>query len=129
LVVNTLVNAPDITVVGLGGILRRSEMSMIGHITEQALGEVHAHRIVMGIHALDIEYGLSNDYLPETKTDRAILAHGGEVTIVADHTKCGRKSTAFVAPITGMHRLVTDEKTPADFIAALERLGIEVVIA
>jgi DeoR/GlpR family transcriptional regulator of sugar metabolism len=30
--------------VGLGGILRPSEMSMIGHLTEQALAEVNAHK-------------------------------------------------------------------------------------
>lgn len=128
LVINTLTDIPDITVVGLGGILRKSELSMIGHITEQALAEVHADKIIMGIRALDIQRGLTNDYLPETRTDRAILARGGEVIIVADHTKCGRASTAFVAPITAMHKLVTDTSAPSDFVAALTAIGIEVLV-
>ncbi len=129
LVINALANAPNITVVGLGGVLRLSEMSMIGHITEQALAEVRAHKIIMGIRALDIKQGLTNDYLPETRTDRAILARGGEVIIVADHSKCERVSTAFVAPITAIHKLVTDSKTPPTFIKALVPKGIEVVVA
>jgi DeoR/GlpR family transcriptional regulator of sugar metabolism len=128
LVINTLADAPGITLVGLGGILRHSEMSMIGHITEQALAEVHAHKIIMGIRALDVERGLTNDYLPETMTDRAILARGGEVIIVADHTKCGRLSTAFVAPITAMHKLITDAKAPSDLVEALRAKGIEVLV-
>jgi len=128
-VLNILADMPDITLVGLGGVLRQSEMSMIGHITEQALQEVHAHKIIMGIRALDIERGLTNDYLPETMTDRAILAQGGEVIIVADHTKCGRVSTALVAPISAMHKLVTDPKTPAKFVEALKLNNIEVIIA
>jgi DeoR/GlpR family transcriptional regulator of sugar metabolism len=101
---------------------------MIGHLTEQALAEVHAHKIILGIRALDIEHGLTNDYLPETMTDRAILARGGEVIIVADHTKCGRVSTAFVAPITAMQTLVTDTKAPSDFVAALTSRGIKVLV-
>jgi DeoR/GlpR family transcriptional regulator of sugar metabolism len=129
LVINTLANIPEITVVSLGGLLRQSEMSMIGHITEQALAEVHAHKIIIGIRALDVEHGLTNDYLPETMTDRAILACGDEVIIVADHTKCGRVSTASVAPITIINKLVTDTKAPSDFIEALEANGVEVIRA
>ena len=129
LVVNTLVNLPEITVVCLGGLLRQSEMSMIGHITEQSLTQVHAQKIIIGIRALDVEHGLTNDYLPETMTDRAILAHGGEVIIVADHTKCGRVSTAAVAPLPVINKLVTDAKAPSDFIEALMANGIEVIRA
>src|SRR6266508_327411 len=42
LVLNELADAPEITLVGLGGLLRRSEMSFIGHITAQARAEVRA---------------------------------------------------------------------------------------
>jgi DeoR/GlpR family transcriptional regulator of sugar metabolism len=128
LVINALTGT-DIEVVGLGGVLRQSEMSMIGHITEQALAEVHAHKIIMGIRALDLKRGLTNDYLPETVTDRAILGLGGEVIIVADHTKCGCVSTASVAPITAIDKLVTDSETPPEFVEALRVEGIDVIVA
>ena len=127
-VVNVLTNASEITIVGLGGVLRRSEMSMIGHITEQALAEVRADKVIMGIRALDIEHGLTNDYLPETMTDRAILNSGGHVIVVADHSKCERVSTAFVAPLTTMHTLITDTKTSPTFIEALTAKNIQVLV-
>lgn len=129
LVLNALADVPHITLVGLGGVLRASEMSMIGHLTEQALAEVNAHKLIMGIRALDAEHGLTNDYLPETMTDRAILAHGGEIIIVADHTKCQRVSTAFVAPITAIDKLITDEKIAPETVEALQAKGVEVIIA
>lgn len=129
LVLNTLAQVPDITLVGLGGVLRASEMSMIGHITEQALAEVHANKIIMGIRALDAEQGLTNDYLPETMTDRAILGRGGEIILVADHTKCQRVSTAFVAPTSAINTLITDENIPTDTVEALRAKGVEVIIA
>ena len=75
-------------------MLRDSELSFIGHITEQALAEVRVDKVVMGTRGLSLEHGLTNDYLPETLTDRAILKIGREVIIVADHTKVGRVSTA-----------------------------------
>jgi DeoR/GlpR family transcriptional regulator of sugar metabolism len=48
---------------------------------------------------VSLEHGLTNDYLEETLTDRAILKIGHEVIIVADHTKVNRVSTALLAPL------------------------------
>jgi len=127
-VINTLAEVAGIEVIGLGGMLRHSELSMIGHITEQALAEVHAHKIIMGIRALDLEHGLTNDYLPETVTDRAILGMGGEVIVVADYSKCGSVSTAYLTSVEAMDKLVTDSKTPPEFIETLRDKGINVIV-
>jgi len=128
LVVNELANINNITVISLGGILRHSEMSLIGHITELALSELRADKVILGIRAIDPENGLTSGYLPETMTDRAILRIGREVIIVADHTKCGASATAFVAPITAVQTLITDNATPDDFIIAVRAQGVNVIV-
>lgn len=128
-VINTLAGIKEITVVSLGGMLRESELSFIGHITEQALLEVRADKVFMGTRGVSLEHGLTNDYLQETLTDRAILNSGREVIIVADHTKVNRVSTALLAPLNNIHTLVTDSKADKKFIQALKRQGIQVVIA
>ena len=53
---------------------------------------------------------------------------GREVIIAADHTKCGVVSTAFVAPLTSMQKLVTDDKTSRKFVSALKAHGIDVIV-
>jgi DeoR/GlpR family transcriptional regulator of sugar metabolism len=128
-VINLMSEKESITLIALGGMLRDSELSFIGHITEQALSEVRADKVIIGIRAISLEQGLTNDYLPETLTDRAILKAGRETIIVADHTKCGVISTAFVAPLTAMHVLVTDSTTNPDFIESLRAQGVEVIVA
>lgn len=128
-VINLLADVPEISLVSLGGIFRQSELSFIGHITEQSLSEVRADKVIIGIRALSLEEGLTNDYLPETMTDRAILNVGKEVIVVADHTKIGALSTAFVAPLTRIHTLVTDHLASADFVQALKNQGIRVTTA
>ncbi|MEJ5314082.1 MULTISPECIES: DeoR/GlpR family DNA-binding transcription regulator [Anaerolinea] len=128
-VINLFAGLETIQVVCLGGILRNSELSFIGHITEQALSEVRADRVFLGVRAVDLEHGLTNDYLPETMTDRAILKIGREVIVVADHTKTCRVSTAFLAPLTSMHTFITTREADESFIAALRELGIQVLLA
>jgi DeoR/GlpR family transcriptional regulator of sugar metabolism len=127
LALNALADAPEITLVGLGGMLRRSEMSFIGHITEQALAEVRADKVIIGIRAIHPQHGLTNDFLPETMTDRAIMRIAREVIVVADHSKCGRVSAAFVAPLSAIGTLVTDTGAPPEFVEAARAQGVRVL--
>jgi len=127
-VLNTLAGLEEITLISLGGMLRDSEMSFIGHITEQALTEIHVDKVIMGTRGLSLEHGLTNDYLQETLTDRAILKIGAEVIIVADHTKINRVATALLAPLATMQTFVTDSQADKKFIQALRRQGIRVIV-
>lgn len=126
-VLNILAGIKEITVVSLGGMLRNSELSFMGHITEQALVEVRADKVFMGTRGVSLEHGLTNDYLQETLTDRAILKSGREVIIVADHTKVNRVGTVLLAPLESMDTFVTDSKADKKFIQALKRRRIQVV--
>lgn len=129
LVINALADRVDLTLVSLGGIFRPSEMSFIGHVAEQALSEVRADKVILGIRAVDVTQGLTNDYLPETMTDRAILRCGREVVILADHTKCGRVAAAFVAPLTAAQTFITGAEVSPEFAAALSAQGLRVLTA
>lgn len=128
-VLNILAGIKEITVVCLGGMLRESELSFIGHITEQALFEVRADKVFMGTRGVSLEHGLTNDYLQETLTDRAILKSGREIIIVADHTKINRVATVLLAPLNSMHTFVTDSGTDKKFVQALKKQEISVVVA
>jgi DeoR/GlpR family transcriptional regulator of sugar metabolism len=128
-VLNILAGVEEITVVSLGGMLRESELSFIGHITEQALVEVRADKVFMGTRGVSLEHGLTNDYLQETLTDRAIMKSGSQVIIVADHSKVNRVSTVLLAPLKRVHTLVTDSGVSRKFVQALKRQGIQVLVA
>ena len=94
-VLNALAQLDGISVISTGGLLRASELSFIGHISELALGEVRVDKAIIGIPALDIEAGLTNDYLPEVMTDRTIINMAAELVVVADHSKFGKAASAY----------------------------------
>lgn len=128
-VLNMLAGLKEITVISLGGMLRESEMSFIGHITEQALTEVRVDKVIVGTRGLSLEHGLTNDYLQETLTDRAILKIGRQVIIVADYSKVNRVATALLAPLDAMNIFVTDGNADRKFLQALKKQGINVIVA
>ncbi len=128
-VLNTLSDCPEITVVVTGGFLRHSELSLIGHFVEKSLADLRADRVVIGIHGIDLDSGLTNDFLPEAMSDRAIVRFSRSLMILADSTKFGRVKPSFVAELSVVSEIVTDAGAPADLVAELTRRGIRVTIA
>ena len=128
-VINAHTGVEGISIICLGGMLRESELSFIGNITEQSLAELRADKVLIGSRAINLEHGLTHDYLPETVTDRAILKAGKEIIVLADHTKFGRAATVLLAPLKRIHTIVTDDQTSDEFITTVQELGIRVIKA
>lgn len=119
----------DVTVVVTGGILHKPELSLIGHIANQALREVLVDKVIIAIPAISLQTGLTNDYLPEVMTDRAIFEMSNELIVVADTTKFGKIESALVAPIERITTLVTDERLDEQLLAGLRSRGVQVIVA
>lgn len=129
-VINLFANSVSpVQVIAIGGELRKSELSFIGHITEQSLSEVYVDKVIIGVRAVNLEQGLTNDYFPETNTDRAIIKMGREVILVADHTKFGRVSTVLLAPLSSIHTIVSDQLLSDEMANELRAMGIRLILA
>lgn len=128
-VASLLVAYPQITLILLGGILRHSELSLLGMLPEEALKNLRADKLFIGSSAIHVDYGLSADDMAEVQTDRALVAAAREITVLADRTKFGRVRTARVVAMDEVYRVVTDDGTPAEQIQALREQGIVVELA
>lgn len=126
-VAGTLAAAPDTTVVVVGGFLRHSELSLIGHLAEASVRDIAVSKVIMGIAGIHPEHGLTSEHLQELVTDRAIMCMSDTVIIAADHTKFGRVAASRTAPVTAATTIVTDTEAPAEMVAAIQALGVQVL--
>jgi DeoR family transcriptional regulator of aga operon len=111
-----------------GGILRYSELSMLGAMTEDALSNLRADKLFMGSPAIHVDYGFSADNTIEVQSDRTIMASAKEITVLADHTKFGKIAMMRVAPVERVRRMITDTGVADATVAALREQGVEVVL-
>jgi DeoR/GlpR family transcriptional regulator of sugar metabolism len=128
-IVNELSSHPNIEMIVIGGSLRQSELSLVGHFAEKMVQEFRADKVFMGIRAIDLANGFTNDDLQESILDRQIMSLAPKVVIAADHTKFGRVSTVLVGPVSAAHIIVTDERVPMQIIDDLRKIDIEVILA
>lgn len=128
-VLNMLADREDFSLVVIGGMFRPTELSMVGHIAEAAIRELRADIAFMGMRAVDPRHGFTSDYLPEALTDRAILQIATRRVVLADHTKFGRVTTVFLAPVTAADVIISDTELDPAQMAALRDQGLEVLLA
>ncbi len=126
--INQLTNRENIELIVIGGQLRQSELSMVGYVAEQAIREFRADLAFMGMRAVDAERGFTSDYVAEVMTDRAILKIASRCVVVADHTKFGRVSTVYLAPVTAVQTIISDDQLQSNIATSLREKGLELIL-
>jgi DeoR/GlpR family transcriptional regulator of sugar metabolism len=124
-----LMDAPDISVIMIGGLLRPVSCSFVGPQAEAMLKEFHADRLFLAVDGFDIEIGPSTPDVLEAQLNSLMMRISKEVNVVADFSKLGRRSISRIGPLSGVHRLITDSRAPSEFTEALRRARIDVITA
>ena len=124
-----LANLRNVQIIMLGGILRGPALSMVGPHAEQALMNLNADRMFLGVDGIDPEVGLTTPDLLEAQLSALMIRVSREVIAVADSSKFMNRSLSVIAKIDAIHKLVTDEGIPNEMLEAIQQAGVEVIIA
>ena len=122
-----LSDAPNISVIMLGGLLRHISYSFVGPQAEQMLRHLHADKLFLGVDGFDSDIGPTTPDILEAQLNGIMMEISREVNIVADSSKLGRRSLSRIGPIEKVRRLITDNHIPRDMREQLRRRGIEVI--
>jgi DeoR family transcriptional regulator of aga operon len=101
---------------------------MVGPQTIETLKSLHADKMFLGTDGLTFSQGITTANVLEAEVDRAMVRAATEVIVVADSSKIGGIGLATIMPLSGIHKLITDTDAPADFVARLRQLGIDVIL-
>jgi DeoR/GlpR family transcriptional regulator of sugar metabolism len=115
-------------VVSLGGTVLSDDLACVGPVAAATVRRYHADVAVLGAAGVSARHGITELDDEAAEIQRLMIEHSDELTIVADGSKLGATAMAAVAPADAIDTLVTDDSAPADEIAALEALGIDVVV-
>ena len=128
-VFETLRSEPGIALISTGGLLRQESQTLTGPTTEIVLRELRADRLFLAVSGVSLNFGLSHTNLAEVTVKQAMIRAAREVILLADHTRFEQESVVQVAPISAVHKVITDNALPASARLDITRLGIEIVLA
>jgi DeoR/GlpR family transcriptional regulator of sugar metabolism len=127
LVATALADAPGITVLVTGGVLRLSAMSLVGDLGTDVLRTTRINKGFLGARGVSLERGLMDLNPDEVRIKQEMADACEQVHGIFDGTKWHRSALlAFVRPeeLTG---IVTDSSAPALEVEQWREAGVNVV--
>jgi DeoR/GlpR family transcriptional regulator of sugar metabolism len=127
-VFDTLNHTPGITLISTGGTLRHSSQMLVGPTAEGALKELRADKLFLMVSGITLDFGLSHHTISEISMKQAMIRSAREVILLADHTSFGEEAGIQVAPLTVIHRLVTDDALPPSIRLNISKTGVQIML-
>lgn len=128
-IVNRLLPNTAITLVIPGGIVRANENSLYGPLTAQNLKSLFMTVGFFGCGGIDVRTGVTNHNIFETSISSLGIEQCQKVVLLADHSKFDLVAMNKTADPRQIDLLITDQAAPAETLAELAAMGVEVRIA
>ena len=124
-----LLHAPSISVMIPGGPIWREAASVVGTWDSSILKKGNLRKGFFGGRGLTLNEGLTDANPEEVALKRKLVSLVHEVNVVVDASKFGKVAFASCAEVGEITRVITDDRAPADLVAALRDRGVEVIVA
>lgn len=119
---------PRVRVIVTGGVIRPLSGELVGPLVTRTLAPFQLDAAVIGVDGLDAAVGLSTHDHLEAHANAAMIDAAAQVVVVADGSKIGRVLAAGIAPVTSVHRVVTDRTADPAAVAKLRAAGVRVLL-
>jgi DeoR/GlpR family transcriptional regulator of sugar metabolism len=127
LIAAALADAPGISVLVTGGMLRLHAMSLVGDLGADALRTTRISKGFLGARGLSLDGGLMDLNPDEVRIKREMANVCDRVICIVDGTKWHRSALLPFVATEQVHAIVTDTSAPAEEVAAWQARGVEIV--
>ena len=129
LVATALADAPGITVLVTGGILRLSAMSLVGDFGTDTLRTTRINKGFLGARGLSLERGLMDLNPDEVRIKQEMADACEQVYGHPRRDEVAPQRAPLVRLVDDLTGIVTDASAPADEVEAWRAAGVDVVVA
>src|SRR3954462_2603731 len=129
LVATALADAPGITVLVTGGMLRLSAMSLVGDLGADVLRTTRINKGFLGARGLSLSRGLMDLNPDEVRIKQEMADACEQVYGIFDGTKWHRSALLAFVRTDELTGIVTDSRAPGGEVAAGRAAGVEVTAA
>jgi DeoR family transcriptional regulator of aga operon len=117
-----------IQIILLGGVMRHSSISIVGHFAEEMLSQLTADKLFMAADGCTLEFGISTPKFEESRINQAMVAIAREKYLTADSSKFGRNSLSRIVSLWDMDGVISDTGLTEEYQAEIAAHGLKLVL-
>lgn len=118
----------EIEVLMTGGMLYPRTNVLLGPFAREMITQINTDWAVIGVEGISRE-DITNSNVLVAETEKEMIKKAKKLMVVTDSGKFGRKAMAFLAPLTAVDIVITDESIPDNYRKILKEANVELVIA
>jgi DeoR family transcriptional regulator of aga operon len=119
---------PQVEVLVLGGILRKSSSSATGLYAERVLDDFSCSKLFLGVDGIDLDFGLTTTHVQEAQLNRKMIAASQKTIVLADSSKFGKRGFGRICGLEDVEQIITDSGISDHLVEKLKGMGIEITI-
>lgn len=123
-----LIKHPNVEILQLGGILRKSSTSVAGPYAERILEDFFCSKLFLGVDGIDLEFGLTTTNAQEAHLNRKMMEVSQKIIVLADSTKFGKRGFGRICGIDEVDHIITDGGVSSHTVTILEKRGVKVTV-
>jgi len=100
-----------------------------GNLALEMINKFHCDHAFITVGGIDLNGNCMDYNVDEAGIAEAMIQQARSVTILADHSKIGRKALCKVCDLSNISRIITDRRPSEEFINQLEINEVELIIA
>ena len=128
-VVDQLRDDDESELIVLGGVVRKTYHSMVGILTEQALGQLRAHICFLGTSGLRPDGYVMDSTGIEVPVKKGMIASSERTVVLADGSKYPGAGLLSVCRADAVDTLVTNDEADPTTLAVFADAGVEIITA
>ena len=117
----------NLRILAIGGEYNHHTQSFVGIAASGRFQSYHISKVFLATTAVSAEFGLTNTTYLEAEIKRKIVSCGGEVILLADHTKFGQNAVISFCSLDQLSAVVTDRMPDEEFVRALKEAGARLI--
>ena len=123
-----LMDAADVETVQLGGVVRKSSSSVVGHYAEEMMDHFACSKLFLSVDGISLDYGLTTSNMMEAHLNARMIRAVQRTIVLVDSSKFGKKGFGKICSLEDIHLIITDKGISSHYVDKLEEKGVEVMV-
>ncbi|AFL84289.1 transcriptional regulator of sugar metabolism [Belliella baltica DSM 15883] len=121
-----LIDAAEVEIVQLGGVVRKSSSSVVGNYAEEMMRNFACSKLFLSVDGISLDFGLTTSHMMEAHLNAQMIQSVQKTIVLVDSSKFGKKGFGKICNLEDIDMIITDEGIPEHYKEKIEEMGIEV---